>query len=316
MCHTRHHIPKKHTPQTQTLQVVTSATDTNNTMEMLLSCATPDSSPQQPSQPPLTPNPGPPPCTNGVLDITGTCCTGATLDACGVCNGTAVAVDIAGTCCTGPLDGAGRCCDSSAIDACGVCLGDGSTCSLALLLAVDLGSSEQAGALTAPAVQQLAVGHVIKALQLPASAIQSSGVQMPGGHGFIKSAAADGSGGVDAATMLGGAEGIAERFWEGIGVNTMDIGMVGLANAIPTGVAGIPGVQATTTTTTTITTITTTTTSAAAGPASAPRPVAWVRVLLAPLGGNSSNILRAADVVQELMDNEGVAIQVGKERRK
>lgn len=41
---------------------------------------------------------GPRPCDGGVLDVKGHCCGVGRLDACGVCNGTATAVDIAGTC--------------------------------------------------------------------------------------------------------------------------------------------------------------------------------------------------------------------------
>lgn len=39
---------------------------------------------------------GPRPCDHGVLDAKGHCCAAGRLDACGVCNGTAIAVDIAG----------------------------------------------------------------------------------------------------------------------------------------------------------------------------------------------------------------------------
>lgn len=86
-------------------------------------------------------------CTTGeVSDAMGRCCRGA-LDACGVCNGTGVAVDAGtvscyhaeyyqylpfvdccvccadGVCCETPLAPSGLCCGSAGIDSCGVCGG-------------------------------------------------------------------------------------------------------------------------------------------------------------------------------------------------
>jgi hypothetical protein len=86
-------------------------------------------------------------CTDGIVDVTGTCCLGrinrngtccapgdtvdgagacctGSVDVCGVCNGTAVAVDVYGDCCAAPLTAAGICCDDGrAVDDCGVCSG-------------------------------------------------------------------------------------------------------------------------------------------------------------------------------------------------
>jgi hypothetical protein len=61
-----------------------------------------------------------------VLDIYGQCCN-TRLDACGICNGTGVAVDVRGMCCPYPLSASGLCCAS--VDDCGVCNG-GSECTM------------------------------------------------------------------------------------------------------------------------------------------------------------------------------------------
>lgn len=82
-------------------------------------------------------------CCDGILDFEGGCCAGANpwldgraeccpsglVDVCGVCDGGAVSVDVAGRCCASVLDGQGLCCDSGAVDECGVCDGDGTSCS-------------------------------------------------------------------------------------------------------------------------------------------------------------------------------------------
>jgi hypothetical protein len=52
-----------------------------------------------------------------VLDGSGECCAGR-VDACGVCNGHAIAVDVRGACCTSPLPPNGLCCDGL-VDDCG-----------------------------------------------------------------------------------------------------------------------------------------------------------------------------------------------------
>lgn len=71
----------------------------------------------------------------GVAADTGTCCPSALLDACGVCRGQAVAVDVHGVCCTGALDAAGVCCESGRVDECGVCDGV-STCARAAVVRI------------------------------------------------------------------------------------------------------------------------------------------------------------------------------------
>jgi hypothetical protein len=89
------------------------------------------------------------PCADGeVQDQTGACCAGVrdryggccsrplALDACGVCEGSAVAVDAGGACCAGVLDGGGWCCSSKKLDACGVCEGTGTTCGTNIQLRV------------------------------------------------------------------------------------------------------------------------------------------------------------------------------------
>jgi hypothetical protein len=71
-------------------------------------------------------------CCNGLRDINGDCCNGGrTLDACGVCGGTAVMVDVLGACCSGVLDGSGRCCMQT-LDVCSVCGGDSTSCATGL----------------------------------------------------------------------------------------------------------------------------------------------------------------------------------------
>jgi hypothetical protein len=78
-------------------------------------------------------------CCYGQRDVNGDCCHGGrTLDACGVCGGTAVMVDVLGACCSGVLDGSGRCCMQN-VDVCSVCGGDGTSCATGLkfLLAVN-----------------------------------------------------------------------------------------------------------------------------------------------------------------------------------
>lgn len=55
------------------------------------------------------------------MDKVGACCD-SQLDACGICNGTAVYVDAQNSCCAGALDAAGRCC-LGVVDECGVCNG-------------------------------------------------------------------------------------------------------------------------------------------------------------------------------------------------
>jgi hypothetical protein len=95
----------------------------------------------------LPPN-GAPDCSDGVVDLHGTCCQGyidissglccpdssdvdvsgrccvnGRVDACGVCNGTGVAVDVWGVCCSTPLPPSGMCCVGAKVDSCGVCGG-------------------------------------------------------------------------------------------------------------------------------------------------------------------------------------------------
>ena len=86
-------------------------------------------------------------CASGVVDVTGACCAGYTdadtgrccaagsrldhagrccashVDACGVCGGAGVAVDVEGECCDAPLGADGSCCFNG-IDDCGVCGGN------------------------------------------------------------------------------------------------------------------------------------------------------------------------------------------------
>jgi hypothetical protein len=66
-------------------------------------------------------------CPPGSInDASGACCAAGVLDACGVCNGTGVAVDIRGKCCRSPLPPSGICCEDG-LDSCGVC-GGSSAC--------------------------------------------------------------------------------------------------------------------------------------------------------------------------------------------
>lgn len=72
-----------------------------------------------------------------VLDAHGRCCRSGVLDACGRCDGTAVAVDALGVCCDGAIDAAGLCCASGLVDACGICDGT-SDCPTEAVLSVRL----------------------------------------------------------------------------------------------------------------------------------------------------------------------------------
>lgn len=65
------------------------------------------------------------------LDKEGRCCSTGAVDVCGVCGGTAVAIDSLGTCCSLPLPPSGICCAIGTLDSCGVCGGE-NTCRCAL----------------------------------------------------------------------------------------------------------------------------------------------------------------------------------------
>jgi hypothetical protein len=58
-----------------------------------------------------------------VLDGRGRCCESGVVDACGVCDGVGVSVDVLGVCCGSVLPPSGVCCASGVIDSCGVCDG-------------------------------------------------------------------------------------------------------------------------------------------------------------------------------------------------
>lgn len=73
-----------------------------------------------------------------ILDGDGACCT-STRDACGLCGGSAVTVDIENACCPGMLTPSGLCCASGNVDECGIC--DGlSTCRTRGVLFIDASS--------------------------------------------------------------------------------------------------------------------------------------------------------------------------------
>ena len=63
-----------------------------------------------------------------IADSVGVCCAPDRVDACGVCNGAGVAVDVYGACCTSLLPPSGVCCGGlgggGGVDSCGVCSGD------------------------------------------------------------------------------------------------------------------------------------------------------------------------------------------------
>ena len=80
------------------------------------------------------------PLGTDVLDASGGCCAPELVDACGTCNGTAVAVDARGVCCDGQLDAAGICCPATeSVDLCGVC-GGVNACSQRLRLRTSIPS--------------------------------------------------------------------------------------------------------------------------------------------------------------------------------
>ncbi len=64
-------------------------------------------------------------CCASAIDINGVCCNHPRgVDACGVCGGSGVAVDITGTCCSSALPPSRLCCKAPAeVDSCGVCGG-------------------------------------------------------------------------------------------------------------------------------------------------------------------------------------------------
>ena len=61
---------------------------------------------------------------NHGVDKNGRCCLSDAIDACGVCNGAGVAVDVLGTCCESPLPASQVCCTAGGLDSCGVCAGE------------------------------------------------------------------------------------------------------------------------------------------------------------------------------------------------
>ena len=76
---------------------------------------------------------------NAVLDASARCCNSGKRDACGVCDGSALVVDVQNTCCaSGVLDAAGYCCVSGALDECGVCDSDSQSCALSAVVNVQV----------------------------------------------------------------------------------------------------------------------------------------------------------------------------------
>ena len=93
-------------------------------------------------------------CCSGAspeLDTAGACCPDGGVDACGVCGGGAVLVDILGQCCAPVADANGVCCASGAVDACGVCDGDGASCATNVLLKVPPPGPRRSRTAAAPA---------------------------------------------------------------------------------------------------------------------------------------------------------------------
>ena len=79
-------------------------------------------------------------CPSGAIsDASGACCSAGVLDACGVCNGTGIAMDIRGKCCGSPLPPSGVCCDDG-LDSCGVC-GGLSACTAAVRISLSSGAA-------------------------------------------------------------------------------------------------------------------------------------------------------------------------------
>jgi hypothetical protein len=75
----------------------------------------------------------------------GGCCRSGKLDVCGVCDGTATAVDAIGTCCSPPgvIGEDSLCCPTGIFDTCGVCEGDDSSCNVAgaMVMAAPVGQT-------------------------------------------------------------------------------------------------------------------------------------------------------------------------------
>lgn len=64
------------------------------------------------------------------------------MDACGICGGNGVAVDVRGECCATPLAPSGLCC-SGGLDSCGVC-GGANACGATVTVAVGSGTASAA----------------------------------------------------------------------------------------------------------------------------------------------------------------------------
>lgn len=80
------------------------------------------------------------------LDRHSACCTSGKVDACGVCDGPAKAVDVQGACCSsGVLDGDGYCCASGLLDECGVCDGQSTACALRAVFDVQVSTRTSFG---------------------------------------------------------------------------------------------------------------------------------------------------------------------------
>lgn len=100
-------------------------------------------------------------CCNGTdVDMFGACCDQA-VDACGVCGGLGLSIDVNNRCCMAELDAAGECC-TAGVDACGVC-GGTSQCDVIVQLSLALFPGSLSGPPLAPR------SRVQKSLLTPAS---------------------------------------------------------------------------------------------------------------------------------------------------
>ena len=139
-------------------------------------------------------------CCVGVLKADGSCCAGATavissdgtccqnatlLDACGVCGGTAKAVDVVGVCCSGAIAEDGLCCQSADFDSCGVCDGDDSSCNVeaTIIVAPPVGSTAAEvvnDALKLQSYKDTLVANLASTLDCPTNSITITSVTATG----------------------------------------------------------------------------------------------------------------------------------------
>ena len=110
----------------------------------------------------------------------GSCCAAGATDVCGVCGGTATAVDAVGVCCSGTIGEDSLCCASGAFDTCGVCDGDDSSCNVAADLAVAPPAGDTAATIMADVAKLQSFKDSFKAAMVTALAVPANSVSVTG----------------------------------------------------------------------------------------------------------------------------------------